>query len=290
MAQITRNNHYVPICLSKRFRGDDGYLRGFIRLEARFVRRVPRKMFVEWDYYTQVLPDGAILDHVERALQVVEGRTGPVLKKIIAAARAGRTPSLTREERAQWDMFFQTQRRRVPDQHSTTGLWDDFESSVRQWIREYEEKRGPVAPEVIERLLSTGGLAGLKHNARAESVVRGAGEVLRVLAQRGLAVVCAPSGGARFILGSHPVVKLTPEHTTDLRSHEVESWLAIAPDVMVGPGLAAGTEALAIVTDVEQVHEVNDSVARQSSIIAGTCHGDVRIVVERLGLEQSVGR
>jgi hypothetical protein len=91
-AQITRNNHVVPRCICKNFVDGQGYLHGFLKRENRYVRRAPRRMFVEVDYYTQFDPNGLPLDRVERDLQRLESVAGPILKQIVERARAKQFP------------------------------------------------------------------------------------------------------------------------------------------------------------------------------------------------------
>lgn len=88
-------------------------------------------------------------------------------------------------------------------------------------------------------------------------------------------------GAGRFVLGSFPVLKLTPEHTTSLASHDVESWLTIAPDVIVGAGLAAGSESLVHIENADTVLELNLLIAKQSSVVAGS---------SRLAVQELIGK
>ena len=64
----------------------------------------------------------------------------------------------------------------------------------------------------------------------------GSDNVFSVITGRGLAVVPIPNPKKSFVLGSQPVLKLTPSESNDLSDPRVELWLAVAPDVMVGVG------------------------------------------------------
>lgn len=280
--QITHRNHVVPKCVSKHFTNADGYLHGFLKDENRYVRRVPKRMFVEEDYYTQTDEQGRQSDKVERALQRLESAAAPVLNQIILTARAGHRPCLEPRERAIWDQFFFTQRKRVPDQHRQSGIYDSFESRLRELIADYERAQGSVPVDQKQKLLEPATVQRLMHNARAEAVILHGGPAIPVLAGRGLAVGLVKPGAGAFLLGSFPILKLTPSHTNNLASHDVESWFCIAPDVIVGPGYEAGTESFVTIEDGEIVKALNLEIARQSSVVAGSSRMRVKEVIDLL--------
>jgi len=96
----------------------------------------------------------------------------------------------------------------------------------------------------------------------------GSDDILSVIAGRGLAVVRIPHPKKSFVLGSRPVLKLTPPETNDLSDPRVELFLAIAPDVMVGVGPLDQGEVIVDISD-KNVRLTNESVCTQSSQITG---------------------
>ncbi|MEN3149559.1 hypothetical protein ABCW43_19845 [Neorhizobium sp. IRAMC:178] len=77
-----------------------------------------------------------------------------------------------------------------------------------------------------------------------------------------------PNPKKSFVLGSRPVVKLTPPESNDLRDPRVELWLAIALDIMVGVGPPEQHEIIVDISD-KNVRLINESVLVQSSQIVG---------------------
>ena len=61
--------------------------------------------------------DGSKDTRLEVAFAGLEGRASQIIGKIISAAHAGFAPRLTPSEKADWDLFFHMQWRRVPDMH-----------------------------------------------------------------------------------------------------------------------------------------------------------------------------
>jgi hypothetical protein len=70
------------------------------------------------------------------------------------------------------------------------------------------------------------------------------------------------------LIGSSPVLKLTPIGQNDLNHPQVEVWLAIDPNVAI---ILAGDASLKrnIMLPAEAVRQINRIIARQSGTFAG---------------------
>ncbi len=282
-------HHTVPEFLSKRFADSDGMLHAArARVSNRHVFPVsPSNLFVERYWHTQVLPDGTKDASVEHSLaRQLESPTSVVLRKILDAAESDDLPRLSGEERHTWDSFFVSQRIRTRDHHHASGLYEDFRERLDRLLSQYA-RRGRIIPsDIARRIRSPENVERLKNNVRIQSYVRPLPEAMNVLAARGIAVIKALGDSERFLIGSYPVVKLCPPETNDLRDPRVEMWLPISSSVAVGTWGAAGTETIAGRIDSGFASNINDAVARQSSIIAGCCPSLVSLVLRR-GLVRS---
>src|SRR5258708_4915975 len=116
-------------------------------------------------------------------------------------------------------------------------------------------------------MATTDFLKAQRHNARVLALSRTTGTALDSLAQKGLGFAKTPANRS-FVLGSSPVVKLTPANQTQLDAPEVEVWLAIDPNVAV---VLAGDAGLAIQVSLHPhtVRAINKSVVKQSDMFAG---------------------
>ncbi|MDF2797436.1 MAG: hypothetical protein K0R85_180 [Devosia sp.] len=109
-------------------------------------------------------------------------------------------------------------------------------------------------------------LERMNRNAMIGSLASSGENVLKVLGGRGLAIIRTTKLTKSFVLGSRPVVKLTPPGTTELSDHSVEMWLPVAPDVAVGVGREPGEELLFDAPD-RFVRGLNEAVLEQSSML-----------------------
>jgi len=72
-----------------------------------------------------------------------------------------------------------------------------------------------------------------------------------------------------FLIGSNPIVKLTPPETGDISDKRVEVWFPIAADLAMGLGDRRG--AITVINNVADniIRAINICIARQISIIGG---------------------
>ena len=115
-------------------------------------------------------------------------------------------------------------------------------------------------------------------NVRVDSLKQLSGNVMGVLERRGIGILQVRRPKKSFIVGSRPVVKLTPGGRTDLEDTVVEMWMPIASDVAAGVGLGGGRISLFFLDAEKPIRQLNAAIASQSSIIAAASRALVRSV------------
>jgi hypothetical protein len=180
----------------------------------------------------------------------------------------GRPPGLTSVEKELVDRFQYFQFKRTPDLPQRLGLYEEFDETVERLIAEYQECVRPLSPEELIAVTSPEFLAKAKKNATVDAIDSISQEVLDAIGGRGLCVGIITKASKSFIIGSSPVVKLTSPGKTHLGDHSVEVWLPVAPRVMIGLGLARGTEKLVPVEKASDIRHINLAIFKQSTVVA----------------------
>ncbi|HEX9904558.1 MAG TPA: DUF4238 domain-containing protein [Propylenella sp.] len=229
----------------------------------------PRGIFHEEHFYSAVDYDTGEKDvALELYLgRVVEHKAAPVIKKIVTAARAGKTPQLTAQERADWNALVYYQMKRVPDFINRYAA--DLEAGYERGIIEVEEGYRPLTeseraivadPVTRERII---------RNVRVGAQASFSQMVAAKQASIGMVIVRITDPKKAFIIGSKPVVQMKAPGFTELAPEKAELWLPIASDVAVAPGGQRGSEVLLTAHDHRLIRRLNQLSAAQSSIIAG---------------------
>ncbi len=263
-----KRHHFVPRMLQKQFINADGGL-------WTFDYRRPTKgvwcakmdaLLLQGHLYSHVRKDGSKDLELESFFSRLESEATPIVEKIIKRARNWKPPTLTKTERECWDLFLYQQFRRVPDLHNALLSPEQHREQVERFLDEFDRKVRTLTNEERSDLLGSESLSRSYRNVRISSLKTRSDQVLKVIAGRGLAVARIPNPQKSFVLGSRPVLKLTPPDVNDLSDQRVELWLAIAPDVMVGVGPVDQREVIVDISD-KNVRSVNESICTQSSQI-----------------------
>ncbi|WP_457811447.1 DUF4238 domain-containing protein [Sinorhizobium meliloti] len=267
---LPKRHHYVPEMLQKNFIDDEAKLWTFdSRNSAKGVWWSSHEnLFLEGHHYSHINTDGTKDPTLEIWFSELEGEAAPVVQKIIAAARRGRCPNLTKNERQTWDFFFYQQWRRVPDLFASLMTAEQHRDEVERLIDELERSGRRLSNQERSNLLDPTTLKRMRSNVRVASLKTGNENVLAVIGARGLVVGRIDNLRKSFVLGSRPVVKLTLPGLTDLSDTRVEAWLPIASDVIVGVGLYDRAEIL-VPFNTKQTRNQNEATSKQSSQIIG---------------------
>ncbi|MBY5329941.1 DUF4238 domain-containing protein [Rhizobium leguminosarum] len=281
---LPKRHHYVPEMLQKNFVDEDDRLWTFdSRNRERGVWRSSyENLFLEGHLYSYIHPDGTKDPSLEKSFSELESEAAPVTRKIIDAARRGSCPELTTAERLTWDVFFYQQWRRVPDLFASLMTVERHRDEVERILDELERAGRRLTNQERSDLLDPHALKRMRRNLRVAALKTGSDNVLEVIGARGIVIGRVDNFKKSFVLGSRPVVKLTPAGITDLRDARVELWLPIASDVIVGVGLYDKTELL-IPFNTAQVRNQNEASAKQSTQIVGRSSALVKSLAKGVG-------
>jgi hypothetical protein len=261
-----KRHHYVPRRLLRNFADAEGWLHWTAVRGAEDVRRArPDTLFHAKHLYSTIDANGVKDPAVEDILQKLENRARPIMSRIIEAARADRLPALTEIECRIWYNYFATQWRRTPETRDAVASTESVAAMLDDIIAK-AKRRFPHRHAEIDALYTPELHARTVRNAWATTLPQEGGEVERVLAARGLLILRITAPNKAFVIGSRPVVKLTPQGRTDLRDHVCEMWLPIASDVAVGAG--RGAMELLYLDRAKPIRQLNLAIAQQSGVIA----------------------
>lgn len=253
-----KHHHFIPKMLLRNFTDKNGFLYFYNkRFNGKQVRKTtPEKFGLENNLYTEYDEQGNKDNSAEKLFADLEGETAPIFKKIIIAARNGKKPELTSSEKKTLDHYIYCQWGRVPDTTDPILNRDLKENDSR-----YELIRD-MTPEEREQF---------EKELRVKSLTRGVSEpnerILRILGDKGLAVLVLRKPKKSFVIGTNPVLRIPIDlHLADPKA---ESWLPIAYDVAITPYFSHGTEKLLESIEDLDIRGFNETILRQSSAIAG---------------------
>jgi hypothetical protein len=190
-----------------------------------------------------------------------------LIDKIVPSVLAGNYPQIAASEREVINEYVYEQWRRVPELYDRMISDDQFKEMHRETVDEFEQRFRPVTAQERSKFGSPGYLKAERHRARVLSLSKPSTLALEIIASKGL-YFSRTALNRSFLIGSVPVMKLTPPHDSDLRSPEVEVWLAIGPNVAIvlaGHHPNGGMLSLS----AEVVRSINRTIAKQSEIFAG---------------------
>lgn len=275
-------HHFIPQMIIRNFVDEHGWVHGWDQERpARGVfRSRPENVFFEKHLYSLFDRDGALVPAAETDLSRLEGVVGPIIQKLIQAARSRTLPMLSPDERAWWDLFFYIQWKRVPEQQRSSmtdgALMAMFDATTARLLRTHPDRRAE-----IEALAMPEKRAQMLKNVRVGALINPGTQVPEVLASRGLSLLIIPNAKRSFLLGSRPVVKMNIRGASSLTDERSEVWLPIAPDVAVGPGRRDHWEQGFALTEAKPIRELNEATWTQSSTVIGRSPALVRAIASR---------
>jgi hypothetical protein len=266
-----KKHHFVPQMLLRRFCDRDGKLWYFTKRAPKdgILYGSPQSLFYETHLYTVRETDGGKDSSLELYFSQLEGAANSVIDKVCAAARGGRNPGLTRDEKRIWDLFLYFQWKRTPDAISAAMSDDEFRVMLSESVTRFETTFRSLNDKEKKLLQSEVGRKQIRHNAWVKAVGDPGPLVQKALGRMGLAVAVIRKPNKSFIIGSRPSVKLTPPGETRLGQPDVELWLPVAADVAIGAFSEGGTEAVINLTDDAWLRQFNLAVFQNSTSIAG---------------------
>lgn len=275
-----KKHHFVPQMLLRRFCDDGGKLWYYTKKAPHIgvASGTPQALFYEKHFYT--LDEGGIRDtSLETYFSQLEGAANAVIEKVCTAARAARQPGLTVQEKTVWDLFFYFQWKRTPDSISSTISYAEFEKSLAESVAEFEQRFRPLTDEERGRILSEAGKKRLRENARVKAIGDPGAVVQTVLNNMGIGIAVIRKPNKSFVIGSRPVVKLTPPGETRLGQPDVEVWLPVAADVAVCFIPGKGEEIVITLDDDKWLRGFNATIHQESTLIAGRSEALIKSLV-----------
>lgn len=275
-----KKHHFVPQMLLRRFCDEDGRLWYYSKRAPHIgiASGTPQALFYEKHLYTS--DEGGVRDtSLESYFSQLESEANTIIEKICTAARARRLPGLTVQEKKVWDLFFYFQWKRTPDFINSTTSYADFEESLAESVAEFEQRIRPLTDKERERILSEAGKERLRKNVRVKVIGNPGAEVQTVLNNMGIGVVVIRKINKSFVIGSSPIVKLTPPGETRLGQPNVEVWLPIAPDVAVCAVPGKGREIVMTLNDFQWLRAINAAIFLESTLIAGRSEALIKSLV-----------
>jgi len=257
-AKEPKRHHFLPKMLLRNFTDRKGSLYFFSKhFGEKCVRKTtPDNFGLEKNLYTEYDEQGNKDNSAEELFADLEGKTADIFKKIINAARKGKKPELTPSEKETLDYYIYCQWARVPDTTDPILNRDLNEDDNRyKLIRD-------MTPEEQEKF---------EKELRVKSLIRGVSEpneeILRILGDKGLAVLILKKSKKSFVIGTNPILRIPK--SIHLADPKAESWLPIAYDVAISPYFAHGTERLLDTIEDQDIRGFNETILKQSSAIAG---------------------
>ena len=285
---IPKDQHYIPRMLLKRFTDKEGNLSFYDKKypDKGVRKRAPKNLFYERHLYTQVEEDGTRDASVETEfLSRLENDASPVIEKIVASARRGQFPNLSSVEKDIFVKFFYNLFVRVPD------VRDQYFDVVRQMVMdrlEFTKKIRPLTRFEQSLLDSDETLERHLRNGSIESVQMQTSEnIIRILSEQriGVAVIRNPKPKRSFVVGSHPLVKMSFPGQSQLSDPTIEVWLPLARDLAVSP--CPGENDKIVSVKDRHIESINRSVFQQSKVIAGSSE---KLIESLLGEEARIIR
>jgi hypothetical protein len=264
-----KRHHSVPEMLQRRF-VDKRHRLWFYdkqRPELGVRDMSPNSLFVRNRQYTLKMSDGTHDWSLETRYSSLEGYMNLLIKRIVPQVLTGIYPGLSANERDLLDLYVYEQWRRVPELYDRMISDAEFDAMLKDSIDEYECKHRPLTPDERQKFASVAYRRAERKRARVLSLSRTTGAPLAILSTKGL-FFARTARNRSFILGSSPVIKLTPIGQNELDHPQVEVWLAIDPNVAIV--LAAdNSKGRNIVMSAEGVRYINRAIAKQSETFAG---------------------
>ncbi len=275
-----KRHHFVPQMLLRRFCDNGGRLWYYTKKAPHIgvASGTPETLFYQTNFYT--LNEGGVRDFsLESYFSQLESEANTVIEKICAAARAGKGPGLTFQEKRVWDLFLYYQWKRTPDSIGSTMSHAEFEELLTESVAEFEQRFRPLTDEERERFLSNAGKKNLRKNARVKATGDPGAVVQSVLNNMGIGIAVIRKPNKAFVIGSKPVVTLTQPGQTRFGRPGVEVWLPIAADIAVFVIAGKGKEIVITLNDDTWLRSFNAAIFHESTVIGGRSEALIKSLV-----------
>ncbi|MDE0332846.1 MAG: DUF4238 domain-containing protein [Nitrospinae bacterium] len=267
--QEPKGQHFIPEMLLCRFTDENGKLYCFRKDSPdKVFESTPKNAFKKRHLHTQFNEHGEKDFSVETELSKLEGQADEAIEKIIQAARLGRPPSLTSNEKKVWDNFLGRQWVR------TLKHRDEMQNPafIAEALTNFENDVRPLTDDEREKFNDPKEQPRLMKNIWARNVVGTPNpELIEILEKKGVEIRKILSPKWSFIIGSYPIliVHVTQSEGTDIRDTNVGVLLPISHDVIVTAAFSHGEERFVEIDEMLEIRQINKAIFNQSDMIAG---------------------
>jgi Protein of unknown function (DUF4238) len=263
-----RKHYYVPRFILEHFTDRNGQLHIFDK--RRHTKEVfvsnPIDAFTQRDLNTYETPAGQSIWKLETAYAELEDQAALIVTKCLDNARERRTPNLDADELNLWFNFVYHQQKRAPDAFDRIGVTANLLSDIRNLVADYEGEHGQLPVSEKSKLEAPETIKRIRQSAIVSARTGGSIEIVKALAERGLAIAVAPPKKS-FIIGDYPVVRMGSPDNQHLSAPTLEVWFPVSSDVAISPWGPPGTEQL-IWLESFQVRRLNKAIFNQSNLCA----------------------
>jgi hypothetical protein len=265
-----KRQHSVPEMLQQRFADGRGMLWFFDkdRPELGVRDTSASSLFVRNRQYTLTNDDGTRDWSLETRYSHLEGDMNVLINKIVPRVCASDYPRLTSTERTLLDRYVYEQWRRVPEVYERMISDDQFKLMHQETVAEFEHRYRPITPFERAKFAHPDYLRSERKRARVVSLSKPSSSALEIISNKGLYFTRTATNRS-FLIGSVPVMKMTPPGRSDLRLPDVEVWLAIHPNVAIVLAGNSPDAGMVLSLSPEAVRTINRAIANQSEIFAG---------------------
>lgn len=278
-----KNNHYVPQFILNNFKNSQGELYYYNKEESEkgIKSRNTEGIFRKYHIYTYFDGDGSPDFTLEAKYhKALENKAKIITDKIISSIRSGRKPGISTEEKQDWYEFFYHQWRRVPDFYEKRLDKTLYPTLLRNLFDQYETHHRPLTKKEKRYFLSEEGIQKAHNNVVIRSL-RNTPEISKeVFHCMSLQYLFISDEKASLVIGSNPVVSITPLGLKNIREKSNEIWMPIAHDIMVGTYIGSENR-MAELSDRREIRKFNICTWLQSKEVAGRSKKLIESLVNR---------
>ena len=274
---IPKSHHFVPQMHARRFTDASGRFWLHNKKAGKSYSSSPKQAFCETHLYTKEDAAGAKDTSLETWFSGLEGNANTLIEKIVAAIRAGETPSISDQERETWDRYFYMLWKRTPDALAKVPTLQQADAHLTKLFADFAAL-GPELAAEVAKLDTPEQRSRLVQGSKVGAIERVPGDVLEAFSDKGVMILRITDPDLHFVIGSLPVARMAG----NLKDQETEVWLPIASDIAMGYAGATGPIKVIELASADEVAKLNGVIAGQSSSFASASKSTIDGLVSAL--------
>ena len=242
--KISKNHHFVPQAILKRFCYDEAQKKLFYYDKEKpkngVVSRDKGKVFCKRHYYNFIDQSGKKTDTMERNYySKVDDTISNFLDEIEGILDGGDIPEISAQNQIYIKDLIYSFSKRTPDSLQKMNLLGNKKDKIARLIEEFEDQNEPIEQSEKDRLLTDGKVEEIFQYARIKAQTLPPAEISDVIASLDV-VLAFPPSNKQFIIGSNPVLIFENQPGAILGDGNVERWMPFSPKFafgMTGPNI-----------------------------------------------------